>query len=306
MTEVARKVLVTGARGFIGRRCLPLLAARGFEVHAVSSSGWRMPGPATWHRCDLLDPAQAELLVERVRASHLLHLAWIATPGLFWASPSNLEWLDAGVRLVDKFYRAGGIRAVGAGTCAEYGMTGSPFAEERSALAPDSVYGETKAAMYFALRAASRGRGTWAWARLFFPYGPGEPPSRFIPALIDGLLAGKMVDCTHGRQVRDFVHADDVAEACATLVDCTVSGAYNVGSGEGASLREVADLVIAELGHRELVRFGQRPAPAHDPAHVVADPCMPLRGLAWAPRISLAEGIRRTIAARRASILGVS
>src|SRR5229473_1316941 len=100
-----RRVLVTGARGFIGRRCLPRLAALGFETHAVSSAPIEGDG-ATWHRCDLLDGAACEALVRRLRPTHLLHLAWIAQPGIFWTSPLNMAWLAAGVRLVDAFYEA--------------------------------------------------------------------------------------------------------------------------------------------------------------------------------------------------------
>lgn len=290
-----KRVVVTGARGFIGRRCLPQLAARGFEVHAVSSAD-----------CNLLDPAAARALIERVRPSHLLHLAWIAQPGVFWTSRENLDWLAAGVQLVDSFYAAGGIRAVGVGSCAEYADSGSPCREETTPLAPATLYGEAKAALYFALRAAARERGSWAWARLFFPYGPGESPGRFIPSVIEGLLQRAPVDCTHGAQVRDFVYVDDVAEACAALVAGEASGAYNVGSGQGSSLREVAGLIVSGLGHPELLRFGARPAPQYDPATVVADIDKIRREHGWTPRVNLAEGIRKTIAARHTPAQGVA
>lgn len=291
-----KRVLVTGARGFIGRRCLPRLAARGFEVHAVSSRDAGGQG-ASWHRCDLLDAAAGEALVQRVRPSHLLHLAWIAEPGVFWESPLNLAWLASGVRLVSAFFAEGGARAVGVGTCAEYAPSDSPCREDGTPLGPSTVYGHAKAAMYQALRAAAPARASWAWARLFFPYGPGEPAGRFIPSVIDGLLRGAPVACTHGAQVRDFVYVDDVAEACVALVAGAPGGAYNVGSGSGASLREVARLIVDALGHAELVRFGERPAPAYDPPYIVADTARLRRDHGWAPRVALAEGIQRTIQA---------
>lgn len=290
-----KRVLVTGASGFIGRRCLPLLEARGFEVHAVSSQGAR---GAAWHRCNLLDASECEALLERARPSHLLHLAWVSQPGLFWTSPANFDWLAAGTRLVQRFYDLGGARAVGVGSCAEYVVSDRPCLEDATAIAPRTAYGEAKAAMSDAIRRASRGRGIWAWARLFHPYGPGEPPSRFIPALIDGLLRRERVACTEGRQVRDFVNVEDAAAACVALVDSDVAGAYNVGSGEGRSLREMAQLIVGELGHGELLRFGERPSPAHDPAYVVADIRKLRDAVGWSPRITLQEGIRRSIAAR--------
>lgn len=283
-------VLVTGASGFIGRRCLPLLAARGFEVHGVSS---RDKQASNWHRCDLLDAAAAEALIDRLRPTHLLHLAWIADPGVFWTSPANLAWLEAGVRLARRFFERGGRRAVGMGSCAEYAASAVPCTESATPLEPETLYGESKAAMSFALRAAARGSGSWAWARLFFPYGPGEPPGRFIPSVIGGLRRGERVDCTHGRQVRDFVYVDDVASACAALLDSESNGAYNVGCGEGRSLRDVAEEIVRETGRAELIRFGARETPAYDPPYVVAD-ITKIRGLGWKPGVGLREGIRIT------------
>jgi nucleoside-diphosphate-sugar epimerase len=303
MSGAAKKVLVTGARGFIGRRCLPGLAANGYEVHAVSSAA-HSGGDAVWHGYNLLDDAATATLLAKVRPTHLLHLAWIAQPGVFWTSRENLVWLASGVRLVDAFYGAGGRRAVGAGSCAEYAQTSTDCIEDETPLAPDTLYGEAKAAMQFALRAAARGRGSWAWARLFFPYGPGEAPGRFIPSVIDGLLRRVPVACTHGKQLRDFVYVDDVADACIALVDGEASGAYNVGTGIGTSLAAVGSLATAALGYPELLRFGERPAPAYDPARIVGDVGKIRREHGWAPRVALADGIQRTIAAQRPSVEG--
>lgn len=296
----AARVLVTGARGFIGRHCLARLAARGFEVHAVTGSGGAAPPLAQWHRCDLLDEAAARALIECTRPTHLLHLAWIARPGEFADSAANLDWLAASVRLVQRFFEAGGRRAVGAGSCAEYAPSGSACREEETPIAPATRYGEAKAAMHLALRAAARGRGGWAWARIFFPYGPGEPPARFIPSVVEALARAEPVALTHGAQVRDFVHVEDVAEACAALLAGEACGAYNVASGEGRTLREVAETVAALLGGRGLLRFGARPAPPEEPPYLVADIERMRRDFAWRPRIPLEEGLRRAAAARGA------
>ena len=116
-----KRVLVTGASGFIGRFSLEPLAARGFDVHAVSS---RLPagprGPATWHQHDLLADGEAARAIEIVRPTHVLHLAWYAAPRAFWTAPENLDWVRASVALVRAFERAGGERFVGAGSGAEY------------------------------------------------------------------------------------------------------------------------------------------------------------------------------------------
>jgi nucleoside-diphosphate-sugar epimerase len=284
----------------LGACCLPVLAESGFDVIAVSSSasGLDRPG-ARWHCCDLLDPTGSRSLLERERPTHLLHLAWITQPGVFWSSPRNLEWLSAGTLLFDAFYALGGRRAVGLGSCAEYEIPRTRCVEEETPIVPATVYGKAKAAQHLALQAAAQGRGNYAWARLFSPYGPGEAQDRFIPSVIRGLLRGEPVPCTHGQQVRDFVFVSDVAAACVALLESDLSGAYNVASGEGISLREIADLITRHLGAAGLVRFGARQAPAFDPPRIVGDTAKIRRDIGWRPRVGLEDGLLRSIAAQK-------
>ena len=72
-----KRVLLTGASGFIGRHCIAPLIARGYEVHAVSSKNALSDVQGvTWHHVDLHDLSQMSACVDNVAASHLLHLAW--------------------------------------------------------------------------------------------------------------------------------------------------------------------------------------------------------------------------------------
>lgn len=294
--------MLTGASGFIGRHCVPRLVAQGYEVHAVSarSSAAKDSFGVRWHRFDLQDADACARAVEVIAPTHLLHLAWIATPGVFWRSEANLGWLASGVRLIDAFYRRGGERAVGVGTCAEYAWSSEQSVEGRTRLEPDTIYGRCKLALGLAFDAAAQihGRGA-AWARLFFPYGPGEPDGRLIPAVVRALLKGEAVECTHGRQMRDFVYIDDVADALVTLLGSTAGGAFNIGGGRGMALRDVVGAIVAQLGHPELVKFGAREPPPGDPQYVVADIARIGRETGWQPKVMIEDGIARTIAAWR-------
>src|SRR4051794_18620498 len=106
-----KRVLVTGATGFIGRHSLPSLSVRGYEVHAATSREHApmidAPG-VVWHRADLMNREQVFALVSTIKPSHLLQLAWYAVPGKFWTSPENLRWVQAGLDLLRAFKEAGG------------------------------------------------------------------------------------------------------------------------------------------------------------------------------------------------------
>ena len=172
-------VLVTGAGGFIGRHCLPRLAAAGYEIHAVTTRAAPEPKRGlAWHRADLFDAPGVRALVRKVSPSHLLHLAWVTEPGKYWTSPENERWLEASRRLFDAFPAAGGRRTVGVGTCAEYDWAEGRLVEGRTALLPRTPYARAKDALRRHLEALASPSHSVAWARLFFLYGPGEDPAR--------------------------------------------------------------------------------------------------------------------------------
>ncbi len=296
-----KRVLLTGAGGFVGRRCLAPLAEAGYEVHAVG----RRPGAHASadapsirrHAVDLLDARGVAALVAEVEPTHLLHLAWYTEHGKFWAAVENLSWVGASLKLFEAFAAAGGRRIVAAGTCVEYAPEAdAPCSEASTPLAPATLYGACKHATRVVLEAFARQAGlSAAWGRLFFPYGPGEPPGRLVPSVARSLLAGEPALCTHGRQVRDFVHVEDAADAFVALLDSGVEGAVNVGSGRPVALREVVERVAAHAGRPDLVRLGARPAPAGEPPSLYADARRLREEVGWAPRYDLDEGLAATV-----------
>src|SRR5437764_6276762 len=171
---VMADILITGATGFIGLPCLERLLRAGHQVHAVC----RHPLPMDhvhWHAIDLLNPEQVSALLASIRPSYLLHLAWIATPGVYWTSPENHGWVDASLHLVRQFHRWGGRRAVLAGTCAEYDWSYPLSHETTTPLRPMTPYGQCKLQLWQQVR---QEKLSMAWARLFFLYGPREHPAR--------------------------------------------------------------------------------------------------------------------------------
>lgn len=284
------RVLITGATGFIGSHCLnALIAGDRFEIHAVNRSG-QDPGAdrVTWHRTDLRVPAQAARLIETVRPTHVLHGAWVATPGIYAQSPENIDWLQGSLALIHGFALNGGVRFVGIGSSAEYDPGASPCIEDETPLRPASIYSKCKLACWLALDAAAQAHGfSAAWGRLFLPYGPGDPPQRLIPAVMANLEAGKPMALSHGNQMRDFVYAPDAADLLVKLLWSKAAGAFNIGTGEGASLRSVIEFLADRLGNKDCLRFGALPPRPGEPDVLVADLRKVTRELGWAPGLPL-------------------
>jgi nucleoside-diphosphate-sugar epimerase len=294
-----KRILVTGASGYIGARTLAPLRALGFEVHA-SARRARRDTEVAWHEADLLVPGAAAALVATVRPTHLLHAAWIATPGVYVSAPENLHWLTASLELASAFADAGGERMVGVGTCFEYGPTAGPCDEQRTPLHPNTFYGACKAATWHALDGLLRARSVeFAWARVFYLFGGDEAPQRLVPSLIDALAAGRVAECTAGTQRRDFLHVDDVGRAIASLAASAVVGAVNIGSGRAITLRALIEEIARQMDESALVRFGARPIPPNDPPELVPSVERLAREVGFAPELDLAAGVAAAIAARR-------
>jgi nucleoside-diphosphate-sugar epimerase len=290
-----KRVLVTGATGFVGRQALGPLQDRSFEIHAMA----RGPQPetdVTWHAVDLLDAPQLERIVSEVRATHLLHLAWYAVHGSYWRSPENLRWVEASSRLVRAFRDAGGSRVVIAGTCAEYDWNSGLCREDVTPMRPQSLYGVAKDALHRIVAAYGDEVGmSMAWGRIFFSYGPHENPDRLVASVIRSLLAGAPAAVTEGNQARDFLHVADVGSAFAALLDSDVDGPVNIASGEAQPVREVVKLVGDIVGRPELLRFGALPTPVGEPP-VLAAAVRRLRDeVGWRPDRTLAAGLAETV-----------
>jgi nucleoside-diphosphate-sugar epimerase len=301
------RVLITGATGFVGRHCLASLQGQAGEIHALA----RFVGDLNFegvhaHAVDLLDERRVSSLIGELKPTHLLHLAWTTTPGEYWTSPENFQWVNASLHLLRRFAEEGGRRAVFAGSCAEYDWTAGRCHETSTPLRPASLYGVCKNVLSsMVAQVAQESAVSWAWARLFFLYGPHEHPRRLVASVIDSLLTGVPARCSPGTQGRDFLHVQDAAEALVALLRSEVVGAVNVASGRAVSIRRVVEEIAALVGRPDLVHLGVLPQAAGEAPLVVGDVGRLRDEVGWSPAFGLEQGLAHTINWWRARIHAV-
>jgi nucleoside-diphosphate-sugar epimerase len=289
------RVLVTGSSGFIGRNVVMELARRGYEVHAVDVRKAEAADSVAWHQLDLFDARAVDELIERIKPTHLMHLAWYAEHGKFWNSPLNLDWVGASARLFKSFVAGGGKRAVFAGTCAEYDWSHSHLSEDSTPSNPATLYGVCKNSLRQIVESFARQSNVEAaWGRIFFLYGPEEDARRFIPSVLNPLRNGQPAVVRSGSHVRDFMHVQDVARAFAAILDSPIRGIANVASGEAVRLGDLAR-VLAEFTHAESrLEIQDGPASADNPLVLTAD-VQKLKSIGFKPNYSLRQGLATLI-----------
>lgn len=293
------KVLLTGATGFIGSHVARVLLKEGYEVHALVRPTADLSRIADIHsslhliHADLLAPSFA---LQPTTFDMCIHLAWYVEPGKYLNAPQNVDFKNATLQLAGQLADAGCKRLVAAGTCVEYDTSVGTLTET-TPTKPHHLYSQTKLATFTALQEFCKGADiAFAWTRFFYQYGPHEDPRRLVPDVVLSLLRNVKARLTPGKQVRDFLHVEDVASAICAVGRSQLSGAVNIGSGRPVTVRAIAETIGQSLGKPELLAFGARQYAPDEPMYIVADNTKLCQETDWHPQFNLSEGLRQTIA----------
>ena len=291
-----RRILITGARGFLAAPLIARLERRGrlFNIGRSAAPGIR--------RYDLSDPDQARDAVNDTRPDEVYHIAG-TTRACGWDG-LWLAHVTATVNILEALAARGtSVRVVIAGSSAEYGAAGgSRRPDENALLDPVTTYGSSKLAQTLAALSFASGPIEVVVARIFNVLGPGTPENlapgafaRQIARVAAGLQPPKIVVGDLSPR-RDYVDARDVARALEVLMRRGVSGeCYNVGSGRSTPMSAVLRGLAGAAGVRvtECVDPARRrPSEVRD----LAGDVRKIGTLGWAPRIPLVRSLADTLA----------
>lgn len=295
------RVLLTGTAGFIGSHVARGLTAAGVEVVGVVRPGSdtrRLEGLADGFSLlslDLADTDALRLNLTRWQPDVCVHLAWYAVPGKYLTAPENIESMRLSLGLLEELARAECGHLVAVGTCAEYDTHVGGVLREDSPIRPATLYASCKLSTQLVgqQRAAQLGMG-FAWARIFYLYGPFENEQRMVPSLIRTLRDGKGFAASSGTQIRDYLHVSDVAAALAALAANRSTGTFNVCSGEPVTVARIMTALGEMIGRPELIRLGALPDRDWEPKYICGDSSRLREATGWSPRFGLEDGLQNT------------
>jgi UDP-glucose 4-epimerase len=298
----SRCVLVTGGSGFIGANLVRRLLQDGHTVHLLvrpTWSDWRLRDVTprlTVHVVDIADALRVGRTMLAVRPEWVFHLA--AYGGYAFqddvqeiARTNNLGTASIVTACVDARVDV----LVNAGSSSEYGEKDHAPGEYEPT-APNSHYAVTKAAATELCRQAARAYSIpMPTLRLYSAYGPFEDPRRLMPTLVAHALAKQWPPLVAPETSHDFVHVDDVVDAFLAIAaepPRDVSAIYNVGTGQGTTMRALVDVAAEVFGVEAAPAWNSMPRRPWDTNTWVANPARIKAEYRWSPRVNLRAGLK--------------
>ena len=305
------KILVTGGAGYIGSHTAKVLARAGYEPVVLDdlSSGHRWAvkwGPLVEGSLADSDLIRTTLTGHKIEA--VIHFAASLLVAESMTNPQKYFWNNVvnTLRLLDAMLTVGTRHLVFSSSAAVYGVPQTVPIPEDHPKNPINAYGETKLSMERAIHWYGLAYGIrWMALRYFNAAGADlggelgedhDPETHLIPLVIQAALGqrpavevyGTDYATPDGTAIRDYIHVADLAEAHVRALRHILaggeSGALNLGTGQGRSVREV----IASVGRMcdGRVPFRDAARRAGDPPSLVADPRRAAQVLAWKPQYS--------------------
>lgn len=285
-----KRILITGATGFIGRSLARRLQSAGSDVHGTSRYDRSEDElQITWHKGSFEDLDDTKNIIAAVKPDLIFHLSGMVTGSneVDNVIPTFHSLVTSTVNLLSV--------AASVGCCERIVIVGS--SNEPTNEYPNSPYAAAKwaSSMYSRLFQTLYNLPI-VIARTFVAYGPGQPQDKLIPYVMSKLMNGERPRLSSGTWKTDWIFIDDVVEGlirCATtpgIEGCRI----DIGTGKYASVREIVDKIVAVLDPSITPQFGAI-ADRHAEHTPVANTTYAREKLQWRPEISLEEGLRRTI-----------
>ncbi len=301
----ARRILITGAGGFVGAATVRAALAQGHEVHALvrrlgAARLAGLSGNLHIHAADLSDNRVIASLLLQIKPEIAVHSAWEGVGGALRAGDIQFENIRTTLTLVDSSIAAGVSKFVGFGSQAEYGRFDRRISED-DLPNPHLLYGAAKLSANHLSRQRCQEAGVgFAWLRLFGVFGPGDNANWLIPSVAAQLMQGIAPKCTAGTQKTDYLHIDDTAAATlAVAVTDSATGVFNLCSDAPIMVRSIIERLRDLAAPGLQLNFGEIPFGPNQIMLMEGDNSRLKAATGWAPRIDVLDGLADVLAEMR-------
>lgn len=305
-----KQILVTGGAGFIGSHTCKVLSQKGFQPICFDNLSTGHEKSVKWgplFKGDLRNKSDLKTAFKRFSPAAVMHFA--AACYVDESARDPFKYYDINVvgtlNLLTAMQEAGVKNLIFSSTCSTYGIPSSiPIAETTPQL-PINVYGKTKLICEEMIREAIRTQGLSAIMLRYFNAAGADvegeigethsPETHLIPVVLRAMLKNEPISVfgedyptIDGTAVRDYIHVLDLAEAHVKalnyVLDTSQSAAFNLGTGNGYSIRQV--LSVAQRVMEKTAQIAYKPRRIGDPPALIADATLAKMTLKWTPQYS--------------------
>ncbi|MBI2010137.1 MAG: SDR family NAD(P)-dependent oxidoreductase [Candidatus Chisholmbacteria bacterium] len=298
-----KRVLVTGASGFVGANLARVLFRKNFTVFLLlrpSYNPWRIQDikrDVAIRLADLADERQVTAVVRQIKPDWVFHLA---TYGAYPHQDDEAQMIETNIKgtlnLARACIKAGVKVMMNTSSSSEYGFKADRPTENQLPT-PNSDYAATKAAATLWCRyLAEKHRLYIPTLRLYSVYGPFEEPTRLMPRLMLNILQGRWPPLVDPLIARDFIYVDDVCEAMVRVTRRRAKEwgpIYNVGSGTQTRLKQLVALTRRLFKVKQAPVWATMKARRWDTNIWRANPSKIRRDYHWQPEYTLEQGLQR-------------
>lgn len=302
-----RKLLVTGAAGFIGSAFARLAVKRGYDLVIVDKLSYagdierlrEIRGKYRFHKADIANAKKIDSFFAKEKPDAVVHFA--AESHVDRSINSALPFMETNVKgtyvLLEAARSTKVSKFVHVSTDEIYGEIEHGSFTEDSPIKPNSPYSATKAAADLLIGSYIRTYGFPATiVRPCNNYGPWQYPEKLIPLAISMLISGKKVPVYgQGLNVREWLYVDDCAEGLLKVLEKGKAGSiYNLGSGQEKRNIDVVKALIKETGAPQDSFEFVKDRPGHDFRYSL-DSTRLINEIGWRPKVAFEVGITATV-----------
>ena len=263
----SKKVIVSGATGFIGQHLIPILLKDGYEVLAISRNRKRAEFLPWFKDVKFIyyDFHSHQQITKVDGFRGLIHLAWQDLPN-YDSSIHVKKNLPCSYRFIDSLIDKGVNQVLIAGTCFEYGLKSGAISSS-STTEPTTQYAIAKDTLRKKLTLLSFKKDfNLQWARIFYMFGKGQNSNSIISQLDFAIKNNqKVFHMSGGEQLRDYLPVEKASEKLSNLYKSGNKGIFNICSGKPISIRNLVESYIEKKNSNIIPKYGYYPYSVYEP-----------------------------------------
>lgn len=301
---MGKKVLITGASGFVGSCIARRMLLENYEVHITAretSNLWRLKDilkDLNIHNTNLMDNESVKNLARNINVDLVFHLATYGGTHYENKIDSIINTNLLGTwNLFSEFAKKDIDMFINTSSSSEYGEKTLPMSEDMM-VEPNNMYGASKASATILCNTFAKvNKIPLVTLRLFSPYGYFDTDTRLIPTVITSCILNKEIKLAKKESRRDFIFIDDIIDAYLSIQKLSgcFGEVYNIGSGLEYSVEQIVNTITGKIKNDSKIVWGNELKRQYEPKMWVSDSTRVANEVGWKPKTTIEEGLTKTI-----------